>query len=479
MQRRGLWGACALVAMTVGLPLGPALADICEVYPGSGAKGLWTDQNCDKPYQDKGGGAARSPSVQPPSSGNNLRERLRQSLGAAGTPQSATARDKWVDAHARAEQATTSASLTNDPQEKAQFRRAYEAAMRDLRQAGNEMVASTSDPAEKARLRALMQENETAGARAAAEAGIGGQPAPPQQAAPPPPAPPSQADQRSGFMASLSPMCQQAFQAYTYGARDSAGSRTATDKAITGFRNINHSYEGVGGCRDQVQRLANILGVDLPPVDSENANPAAVLSAGVQLLAGLTGMGVGAAPPQPALAPPQNNDPNATRKQQEFAQLSPQCRDQLNSFLQGADSGDRDKAATTYASLRAQCDGPVRALAGAEGLALPERIMTSRSQRLMDRARSGDVGALPGTAGAVAQGGGGSFDAGEALEFGFALLQIFSGVAGAYVATPGGAAARMGSIGNRSVRGTIGQGAPTYRPSPSPSQSTITGTIGK
>src|SRR5260370_26080618 len=211
MQRWGLWGAGGLVAMTVGLPLGPALADICEVYPGSGAKGLGTVQNCDKPDQDKGGGAARSPSAQPPSSGNNLRERLRQSLGAAGTTQSATARDKWVDAHARAEQATRSASLTNDPQEKAQFRRAYEAAMRDLRQAGNEMVASTSDPPEKARLRALMQENETPCARAPADACIGGQPAPPpqapppQHAPPPPPSPPSQDDQPTGLMASPRP----------------------------------------------------------------------------------------------------------------------------------------------------------------------------------------------------------------------------------------------------------------------------------
>jgi hypothetical protein len=108
-------------------------------------------------------------------------------------------------------------------------------------------------------------------------------------------------------------------------------------------------------------------------------------------------------------------------------------------------------------------------------MGLPERIMTSRSQRLMDRARSGDVGAVPGTAEAVTQGGG-SFDSGEVLEFGLTLLNVLSGVAGVYAAMPGGAAARMGSIGNRSMRGTYGQGAPTYRPQPPSSQSTITGT---
>src|SRR5260370_35215782 len=103
------------------------------------------------------------------------------------------------------------------------------------------MVASTPAPAEKARLRALMQENETAGARAAAEAGIGGQPAPPQQAVSPPPAPPSQADPRGGFMASPSPVCQPALQAYTYSARRSPPPPTATHTAITRVRDTQHS----------------------------------------------------------------------------------------------------------------------------------------------------------------------------------------------------------------------------------------------
>ncbi len=181
----------------------------------------------------------------------------------------------------------------------------------------------------------------------------------------------------------------------------------------------------------------------------------------------------------PGVATPQPNDPATARSQQAVAQLSPQCRGQLNDLFQGADSGDQDKASKAYDSLRAQCDGQVRALAGAAGMALPERIMTARSQRLMGRAMSGDVGQVPSTAEAAAQNGG-SFDTGEVLQFSLTLLNVLSGVAGVYAAMPGGAAARfgsnMGSIGNRPVRSTYGQGAPAYRPAPPSHQSDITGT---
>jgi hypothetical protein len=181
----------------------------------------------------------------------------------------------------------------------------------------------------------------------------------------------------------------------------------------------------------------------------------------------------------PGVAPPQPNDPATARRQQAVAQLSPQCRGQLNALFQGADSGDQDKASKAYDSLRAQCDGQVRALAGTAGMVLPERIMTARSQRLMGRAMSGDVGRVPGTAEAVAQNGG-SFDTGEVLAFSLTLLNVLSGVAGVYAAMPGGAAARygsnMGSIGNRPVGRTYGQGAPAYRPAPPLHQSDITGT---
>jgi hypothetical protein len=102
----------------------------------------------------------------------------------------------------------------------------------------------------------------------------------------------------------------------------------------------------------------------------------------------------------------------------------------------------------------------------------------ARAKNLLGKAINGDAGPVPDTAAAVALGGG-SYNAGEVLEFGFALLNVLSGVAGVYAAMPGGAAARygsnMGSIGNRAVSGTHGQGAPAYR-APPLHQSDITGT---
>jgi hypothetical protein len=182
--------------------------------------------------------------------------------------------------------------------------------------------------------------------------------------------------------------------------------------------------------------------------------------------------------PQGTSAPSQASDAAAARKQQAVAQLSPQCRGELNSLLQGADTGDGGKASAAYGDLRAQCDAQIRALAVAAGVELPERPMPARSKKLLDQAMNGNVGPVPDTAAAVALGGG-SYNAGEVLEFGFALLNVLSGVAGVYAAMPGGAAARfgsnMGSIGNRPVSGTHGQGAPAYR-APPLHQSDITGT---
>jgi hypothetical protein len=179
-----------------------------------------------------------------------------------------------------------------------------------------------------------------------------------------------------------------------------------------------------------------------------------------------------AAPPRQEAKPaggdsrPPPGDPDAARKQQALSQMSPQCRGELNQLLQGADSGDQAKAANAYGSLRGQCDPSLRSLAGIGGLGLPERIMTSRSQRLLDRAMAGDEGAVPGRAAEAAQAGGSSFDMGQVLDFGIALLGVMNGVAGVYSPVSGGLyATRMGSIGNRPVRGTYGQGGPSG-PSP-------------
>jgi hypothetical protein len=61
-------------------------------------------------------------------------------------------------------------------------------------------------------------------------------------------------------MASLPPQCQQDLKNFMYSSRDGAKSRSAGDKAVSSFRNINSNAE----CRAGMEKLAAILGVQLP-----------------------------------------------------------------------------------------------------------------------------------------------------------------------------------------------------------------------
>src|SRR5216683_2425082 len=87
-----------------------------------------------------------------------------------------------------------------------------------------------------------------------------------------------------------------------------------------------------------------------------------------------------------APSPRQEFGADAGRKQDALAKLSPQCRARLNGLLQGADSGDKEKAYTAYGGLRAQCDAEMKALASAAEVDLPERIPSSRARTAMDKA---------------------------------------------------------------------------------------------
>lgn len=174
-----------------------------------------------------------------------------------------------------------------------------------------------------------------------------------------------------------------------------------------------------------------------------------------------------------ASLPPPTFGAGDANKERALAQMPADCRAELNRLLQGADTNDKEKAYSGYAALRATCDASIRQVASAADARMPERQMTNRSQRFMDRAFAGDAGAVPGVAAQVASGAGGGYDVGEVMEFGLVLLNALSGVAGVYAALPHGAGATYAGGGARRIGG-YGQGSPIHI-APRGSPSTITG----
>ena len=111
------------------------------------------------------------------------------------------------------------------------------------------------------------------------------------------------------------------------------------------------------------------------------------------------------------------------RREAALAALSPQCRKQLQSLLQGAETGDREKAYSAYRSLRADCDAEIHRLAAEAYARLPECKLSSRSR-----------GALERVVGAIAEGRtyDASYDMDEVIGFGVALITQLDGIGGIY-----------------------------------------------
>ncbi len=324
------------VLLTAGLLLaaGGAQADSCI--------DLRTGQNYDCSQSPPA-----APAGQPAPSQSQLRDTLRKSLSRGNAQGSSAAADaastRWSDAVNRAMQAEQSAQLTNDPQERAQLMAKYNAAMGDMRAAGNDMLAGTTDPAARAQLQDFLNKSQNSLAQQATASGFGAPPAssaPPQQAAAPaaPSTPASDtfsvcedpkqgvttcyemgrtgdqcqevwyqggqktlergwktcsaadmqqrdayfagqpvgqgapADPRSqqlqGFMASLSPYCQQQLKNYLYSSRDSQTSGQAAQAAMQAFANLQDTGGGTQGghdnCAAGFAKLASILGVAVP-----------------------------------------------------------------------------------------------------------------------------------------------------------------------------------------------------------------------
>lgn len=72
--------------------------------------------------------------------------------------------------------------------------------------------------------------------------------------------PDPRAAQLEKMISSLPPQCQDDLRDFLYGARDSATSRSASNQAVTGFRNIAAD----AACLQGVERIAKAMGVQMP-----------------------------------------------------------------------------------------------------------------------------------------------------------------------------------------------------------------------
>jgi hypothetical protein len=425
----------AIAATGLLLGAGGARADSCI--------DLRTGQN----YDCNQAPPSQSSPGQPAAAKPQLRDQLRKSLGSASPTRSETAQEKWVDAAARAQQATDSARLTSDPQEKAQFKRNYDAAMRDLRQAGNDMMASTSDPKEKAMVRDTLQKYEAAGATAAADAGLGSTPQPTQQAT----APAAPAND-------VFSVCEEPVKGVT----------TCYEIGRTGSDCLEVWYQG--GLRTLERGRKACSAADL-----------------AQRNAYFSGQPVGQGAPA---------DPRSQQLSGLMASLSPRCQTEVQSYLYNSRDSQtsRDagtKAMKSFADINSdlECKAGFERLAGILGVQMPQRKLAARTgstwgSAMADKPRETvnvpDVRDMP--QGYYGEGdSSGGWNTGEVLSTGIQVLGVLADILGGFAAGYAGGGYSYGGGGGYTTAPSRGYGGPTgggyvYRGGSSGgSQSTITG----
>jgi len=160
MKRLAAWTLATGALLLVG---GVAWADTCETFPGSQ---VFTDQGCDKPYDN--GAREKAPPASPAHSDPGLRERLRKGLseGAAGRAGSATGstaeqlNQRVTDARARVDAALADPTAPG-------ARERYDAAIKDLHAAYSDAAQTFPDRADLFR---SLESEDAANASARAEA---------------------------------------------------------------------------------------------------------------------------------------------------------------------------------------------------------------------------------------------------------------------------------------------------------------------
>ena len=146
----------------------------------------------------------------------------------------------------------------------------------------------------------------------------------------------------------------------------------------------------------------------------------------------------------------------------------PACRTAAARLLAGGRKRDGAGATAAYAALHDDeaCSPYLSSLAGRTGARLPERKMSDRSRRALQRAMSGDAAQLADSVGDREYDA--SYDANEVLNFGLALLGAYANV--------GGGGLRAASVSRIAPRVQASAPAPSFRPRPPPHQSDISGT---
>jgi hypothetical protein len=170
-----------------------------------------------------------------------------------------------------------------------------------------------------------------------------------------------------------------------------------------------------------------------------------------------------ATPPEQAKVEPDDEKTSLLKS------LPAECRKDFSRLLAGGKRRDGAAATSAYAALHENdvCNPYLSLLARGASARLPERIMSDRSRRALQRAMSGDPNQLADSVGDRDYDA--AYNAGEVLDFGLALLGAYSGAMGTR-----GLAASVRSPA-ASVRPASRGIATTFRPAPPSSQSTITG----
>jgi hypothetical protein len=313
-----------------------ARADTCETYPGSQ---VYTDQGCDKPYDNSNRGQQRAapPARQKPTS--DLREQLRRSLmnGAGSGKTSSTAlANAVVNARDGVQRALGEAAAASDPQALAQARRDYNAALARLDRA-YDAAANAASPEGAAELQGMKSRDDTRFGSAADRLGLLAPP-PAQQPAPVATAPvPANIAATNGFV-------------------------YVCDKAVAGGNNVSCREISADGsqCTNVTLADGNIGwrdSVATPCRPDDLSQRQAFLAANPAIAAAVNGtiapftMDKNGTADAIAKLSGQPVDPEAEKA---LAKMSPECRETLQRYISAAEANDGPGATAQYAAMKQQ-----------------------------------------------------------------------------------------------------------------------------
>ncbi len=326
-------GAAAWLIAVVG---SAARADTCETFPGSQ---VYTDQGCDKPYDNSNSGRQRAapPAQQKPSS--SLREQLRRALsnpvnGGTGKTSPAALANAVANARDGVQRALGEAATASDPPSVAKARRDYAAAVARLDRA-YDAAANAASPEGAAELQEMKSRDDARFGSAADRLGLLA--SAPAQAAPAATAP-------------VLPANITAVNGFVY----------VCDKAIAGGNNVSCREISADGHQCTNVTLADgDIGwrdsIATPCRGDDMAQRQAFLAANPEIAATVNGspapftMDSRGTAAEIARLTGQPADPEAEKA---LADMSPECRAIVQRYIAAAEASDGPGATTGYAALK-------------------------------------------------------------------------------------------------------------------------------